>query len=250
MLGRFERMLEDAVEGSVRRVFPTQLQPVQLAKAAARAMEESQVVGLSGTEVPNAYLVRLAPSDLERFADFRGTLSQQLAEYLRDYAADRGLRPVGPPAVELRGDEHARAGSVRVDARFVDLEPRRAQELDHALEGTRALRLAALRQREEAPPAAAAPALVDETGMRYPLEPSDVVVRLGRSLDNDIVIADQRVSRYHAQVRWDGSAWRVSDLGSTNGTYVDDRPVEGASLPLLPRGTLKVGGHTLRYEPD
>ena len=45
--------MEQAVEGSLRRVFPTTLQPVQLAKAAARAMEEAQVVGLRGAEVPN-----------------------------------------------------------------------------------------------------------------------------------------------------------------------------------------------------
>ena len=33
MLARFERLMEQAVEGSLRRVFPTPLQPVQLAKA-------------------------------------------------------------------------------------------------------------------------------------------------------------------------------------------------------------------------
>ena len=67
MLARFERLMEQAVEGSLRRVFPTTVQPVQLAKAAARAMEEAQLIGLHGAEVPNSYRLRLAPSDLERF---------------------------------------------------------------------------------------------------------------------------------------------------------------------------------------
>jgi len=54
MLARFERLVEQAVEGSLRRVLPTHLQPVQLAKAAARAMEEAQIIGVRGAEVPTA----------------------------------------------------------------------------------------------------------------------------------------------------------------------------------------------------
>ena len=78
MLARFERLMQHAVEGSLRRVFPTTLQPVQLAKAAARAMEEAQLIGLHGAEVPNHYRLRLAPADLERFADYQVTLAREL----------------------------------------------------------------------------------------------------------------------------------------------------------------------------
>src|SRR6476661_3040657 len=103
MLARFERLMEQAVEGSLRRVFPTTLQPVQIAKASARAMEEAQVIGLSGVaaEVPHAYRVRLAPHDLARFSDYEATLARELSRYLVDYAHDRGLRPVGEPHVEV-----------------------------------------------------------------------------------------------------------------------------------------------------
>src|SRR6185437_5109214 len=99
MLARFERLMEQAVEGSLRRVFPTSLQPVQLAKAAARAMEQAQVIGVHGPQVPNSYRLRLAPADLERFATYRASLSQELAQYLVDYAHERGLRPIAAPTV-------------------------------------------------------------------------------------------------------------------------------------------------------
>src|SRR5215211_311078 len=99
MLARFERLTEQAVEGSLRRVFPTALQPVQLAKAAARAMEDAQVIGVRGREVPNSYRLRLAPADLQRFADYRATLARELTTYLVDYARERGLRPVNEPRV-------------------------------------------------------------------------------------------------------------------------------------------------------
>jgi len=105
MLARFEQLMEQAVEGSLRRVFPTTLQPVQVAKAAARAMEEAQVIGLAGAEVPNAYRVRLAPPDLARFAEYTSAMSRELSRYLVEYARERGLRPVAEPSVELAADK-------------------------------------------------------------------------------------------------------------------------------------------------
>src|SRR2546430_12443576 len=104
MRARFERLMEQAVEGSLRRVFPTTLQPVQLAKAAARAMEEAQVVGLRGAEVPNRYRLRLAPAHLERFGDYTATLARGLSTYLVDLAHRRGVRPVAHATVGLLVD--------------------------------------------------------------------------------------------------------------------------------------------------
>src|SRR5437764_7624807 len=104
MLARFERLMEQAVEGSLRRVFPTPLQPVQLAKAAARAMEQAQVIGILGPEVPNRYELHLAPTDLARFGDYSSTLVRQVGEYLTDYARERGLQPVADIQVHVTED--------------------------------------------------------------------------------------------------------------------------------------------------
>ena len=116
MLARFEKLVEQAVEGSLRRVFPTTVQPVQLAKAAARAMEDAQVIGLHGAEAPNKYELQLAPDDFERFGDYASTLCGEVSRYLADYARDRGLRLVAEPRVELHPDADVRAGSVRAQA--------------------------------------------------------------------------------------------------------------------------------------
>jgi Protein of unknown function (DUF3662)/FHA domain len=240
MLARFERMMEQAVEGSLRRVFPTRLQPVQLAKAAARAMEEAQVVGLRGTEVPNAYTLRVSPEDLARFGEYSATLADQVAEYLADYARQRGLRPVGPPRVEVCADGTVRPGTVRGDARFVDLEPRRQAALEEALEGTRQLRLALPEQSLR---------LTDRFGLDYLLEPETGLVRVGRAADNDVAIPDQRVSRYHAQLRWGQGGWLVSDLDSTNGTFVDDERVAPAEpRPLGAGSVLRLADHDLSIQ--
>lgn len=253
MLARFERLMEQVVEGSLRRVFPTQLQPVQLAKAAARAMEQAQVIGVHGAEVPNRYELRLAPADLERFSAYATILSQQVASYLSDYARERGLRPVAEPRVALVEDAALRAGSVRADARFVDLPAAAHREIDAAVEGTRRLRLADLAAAQPVQTAAGGDRLwlAVAGGAPYALEPSAGVVRLGRATDNDLVLASPRVSRYHAQLRWVESSWLVYDLDSTNGTWLDDRRVVAARpAALVPRARLRLGDRELEVRVD
>ncbi|HEY3060673.1 MAG TPA: FhaA domain-containing protein, partial [Chloroflexota bacterium] len=210
----------------------------------------AQVIGLSGAEVPNAYRVRLAPQDLARFAEYSATLSRELSTYLTEYADERGLRPVGEPRIELTEDAAVRAGSVRVDARFVDVAPAHQAELEDALEGTRRLRLAELAAAASAPPSKAVHErtawLTDRLGLRYPLDTSVGLVRIGRAVDNDVAIDNQRVSRYHAQARWVESDWLVYDLDSTNGTFVDgERVFPSQPRPLRVGVVVRLGDHDL-----
>src|SRR6185295_19007479 len=117
-----------------------------------------------------------------------------------------------------------------------------------ALEGTRRLRLADLAAAQPAVPLERPGALwlTDRLGLRFPLEPQAGLVRLGRAADNDVVIDNQRVSRYHAQLRFIESDWLVYDLDSTNGTYLADQPVLPAQpRPLRTGGMLRLGDHDL-----
>ena len=54
--------------------------------------------------------------------------------------------------------------------------------------------------------------------------------RLGRSSDNDMVFRHERVSRHHAEVRYENGGWFVEDVGSANGVFVNERRVSGARL--------------------
>ena len=62
---------------------------------------------------------------------------------------------------------------------------------------------------------------IDGRRVTYALEQDEVTI--GRSADNDVVIQDALVSRRHARVHRDGTSWRVTDLGSSNGTRVNDQ---------------------------
>jgi pSer/pThr/pTyr-binding forkhead associated (FHA) protein len=88
-------------------------------------------------------------------------------------------------------------------------------------------------------PAVQLPVLVEQTGREHPLRPGSNV--LGRA--GDIVLDDPRVSRRHCQIDLADGTVRVSDLGSTNGTWVNgDRLVEGEPRALGNGDYLSLGG--------
>ena len=83
--------------------------------------------------------------------------------------------------------------------------------------------LARLRQRRLGSPAEPPDAL------RLPLElVHDRPLTLGRSQACDVVVAHDTVSRRHAELWRDGDRWFVTDLGSSNGTWVEGRRVDRA----------------------
>jgi hypothetical protein len=81
--------------------------------------------------------------------------------------------------------------------------------------------------------------------LRIPVRPG--TMRLGRSIDNDIVLADERVSRRHGQVSVRLGMLVYTDLGSTNGSYLNSGPV--TEIALGPGDVLQVGSSTITIEP-
>ena len=64
--------------------------------------------------------------------------------------------------------------------------------------------------------------------------------RLGRNHDNDIVVNNDRVSRYHAEIIHEGAELRVVDVGSRNGVWVNGERIAGPTL-LKPGDRLRIG---------
>jgi len=68
-------------------------------------------------------------------------------------------------------------------------------------------------------------ALLDLWGRPHRLDPRTII---GRQVEGTgLAILEPSVSRHHAHITLDGDAWTLRDLGSANGTYLDDKLIEG-----------------------
>jgi pSer/pThr/pTyr-binding forkhead associated (FHA) protein len=75
----------------------------------------------------------------------------------------------------------------------------------------------------------------------------DAITTLGRDVNNAIVVDDQFASAQHAVLTFRGRSWYVQDLESTNGTFVNGQPVEGA-IPIGYGDEIQVGQVRFRLE--
>lgn len=232
LLSRVEAALEAALEGGFRRLFTPRVQPVEVARALERTMVDLRVVGPSSVDVPNRFIARLNPADFERLGSFRDTAERDAAAYLERRAREGGFRLIGRIQVRLVADQQVPRSLVRGEAVF-----------DESI-GT-LFPFAAGDTRRFEP--ARAPALLIGAEDGQELRVDRQAVKIGRALDNDLVVRDVRVSRHHAVIEWTKEGWIIRDLQSTNGTYAGGRRIDQA--PVDPAGELSLGGYRLTLRP-
>ncbi|MGH2478011.1 MAG: FhaA domain-containing protein, partial [Candidatus Limnocylindrales bacterium] len=245
-LAAIERFFERLFERQSARLFRARVQPIQLQRRIERAMESERLATAGRTLVPNRFVVHLHPADLDGFGDMTGSLASELADGALIFARTRRFTLVDRPSVELVGDPSVVRADIRVTARFADPIAGRGQhhpELeplspDHAEGGTEPPRdpgdASRLRSGPAIPhtdtmvftvPRPTAPTarlrILAPDGLETLCEFDGSSLTVGRSADNDLVLADSRVSRHHARIAGRRGTLVYSDLGSTNGSRVN-----------------------------
>jgi len=82
VLQRFERRLEGMVEGAFARAFKSELQPVEVASAVQREMDDRAAIVAQGrTLVPNDFVVEVADDDYDRLEVYAEQTSPLIAFY-------------------------------------------------------------------------------------------------------------------------------------------------------------------------
>jgi pSer/pThr/pTyr-binding forkhead associated (FHA) protein len=84
-------------------------------------------------------------------------------------------------------------------------------------------------------------------GQRLPIRTP--VVNIGRAEYNDLVLGEESVSASHAKLQRRDETWFLTDLESTNGTFVDGEQLRG-EVPLLPGSTVRFGDVTVLFDPS
>src|SRR3954466_2320368 len=228
MLQRFENRLEQMVSGAFAKAFRSAVQPVEVAAALQREVDNSaQILSRNRRLVPNQFHVELSPQDHERLAPYSSTLTQELTEMLRDHADEQSYLFTGPISISF--DERSDLSTGRFRVRSAALA-----KVTPASEGS--VTDTAVRR---------ANVILEVNGMRHPLEPPGLVV--GRGTDADLRINDPGVSRRHAELQvfpGDPSPQvSVVDLGSTNGMLVNGQRVSHATL--ADGANVKIGNTTM-----
>jgi hypothetical protein len=248
VLRSIESRIAGLVEGTFSRAFRSEVRPVEIARKLAREMEEHKASSLSRTYVPNEYRVFLSPRDRERFADYEEALAAELGGYLLEHARRERLAMLSKPVIEFETDRRLGLGQFGIQTRVVAPEedeqaPAPEPESGRTMIHSTANRVAEPLERRARDRHETALLLVD--GKRLVVGPTGVTI--GRSRQCDVVLNDPNVSRQHAEIRPRGGSWVLSDLGSTNGSILNGRRIEGPEV-VKAGDEVEIGTSKIRFE--
>lgn len=228
-LARIEQRLESWVSGTFTRMFRSDVQPVEVASALQRELDNNaQIVSRDRSLAPNTFSVLLSPRDHERLSPYSDSLVGELSSLVTEHADLQRYALPGPVQVSIERSDDLRTGQFRVASQV---------QADVSAAGG----VPAPRQ---------APAYLEVNGSVVPVLAAGVMV--GRGSDCDIRIDDPGVSRRHAEFRVLGEGLHadvvVVDLHSTNGTLVDGTRV--AQSPVHEGTQVRLGSTTITVRTD
>lgn len=214
---KLEQFCSGLIERAFAKTFPSDLEPAQIARKLVATMEARTREDDGRLHAPGSYVVYVSQADYERLDEHRSYLERAWADVLRNLAVKVGVTfDEGKVSVVMEQRASVPLGAIEIETGAIEETPRSFR----------------LRTIEGVPPQAI-----------YPISGRS---RIGRSEESEIVLLDPGVSRAHAVVEVNGAAAMVRDLGSTNGTFVNGRRVEGEAL--RDGDELRVGSTRLRFE--
>lgn len=222
-LDKFERSVEKAVNNAFSKAFKSEVKPVELASALRRDVDDrAAALGVGRTVVPNEFTIELSSSDLDHVEDWGAeALADELAANVTEHAATQHYAFVGPVTVSFEEAE--------------DLPTGRFQLRSATVRGA------------VAPATSAAPSprhpLLDIDGQRYNLTGKTTII--GRGTEADIVVDDNGVSRKHISLEVTPEGTILTDLGSTNGTFVEEQRI--TEVTLVDGNAIRIGRTVIMY---
>jgi hypothetical protein len=256
LFDRVEKKLERAVNGAFARAFKSEVQPVEIASAIRRAMDDrAAVMGRGRTIVPNLFTVELSDTDYDRLGGYDEELEDELIAAAQEHAESQRYQPGGPIQVAFASANDLETGVFRLrtsTARRPGATPSRQSEGGYAAAAAPAPQAPPVATRHTdddgldatqaqqpvappKPPRRVNPAdrpWLDVDGERYPL--MGAITVLGRDDSADIILDDPGISRRHSEIRVtnDGPhlVASIRDMGSTNGTFLNSERISSGRL--------------------
>ena len=264
-LAAVERFFERLFERPAARLFQARIEPAHVQRAIERAIEAERRVHARRSYSPSVFRVLLSADDRGALEAEQPALGRELSESVRVYARRHDYVLLARPRVDVEASAVVQPGDVRVYADPVQIDPDHGAHpgangmtvlpasgrpavdpIDGADEHLVAQATAVFAAPQpNAPRAQLALRSPGQAVWRLPVRPG--TIRIGRALDNDVVLGDDRVSRHHGQIGIRLGMLVYTDLGSTNGSYLNGSLV--SEIALGPGDVLQLGSSTVTIEP-
>ena len=264
VMTRFESMMQGLVEGSFGRLFRSQLQPVELSNKLTRAMESNLQIGSDRRIAPNVYDVHLSQSDYAFFSSYAQSLAQQLSESLITVARDRGYMLTSRPIVRFHEDPSLVIGQTRIEGQVLDARaipagagvpaaafgganPEETRSMTPEQARALVANAQAQQQQRQAEPMPPAWLTLYRPVRGQSVQLMQPIIHIGRHNTNEVVVNDKRVSRYHAELRYEHGQFVLYDLGSTNGVGING-VLTHDPVPLKNNDMVSIGSHDFVFQ--
>lgn len=231
-INQLEHNIEKLVEGVFNQLFRRGVSAHDIALSIARAMEANlkMQAGDSRAVAPDVYRIHLNPHALEQLSR-RDDVHEQLSQHIVELAMASGYQLLDAPDVQMQANTRLKVHEVAVDAKHssrmreqtaamqaISLEKSEHPKTQLVIDGTRTVWL-------------------DKT-----------LITIGRATDNDVVIDDAYISRYHLQLRSRDGTYVLFDVQSRSGTLVNNVTVREHRLQA--GDVIKIGESRLVYMTD
>ncbi len=272
VLQRFEKRLENLVEGAFAKVFKGVVHPVEIASAMQREADaHKSILGGGRTLVPNRYIIDLSPPDHDRLAQYAAPLAQELAQAQAEYIGEQGWTVYGDVIVEIERGEGLDTGMFRIAAEVytggADQQPPAPpppppgyppqQHQGYGpppgppMGGPPPMGPPGQVSSQPTPPVTPLPTarqarLISSDGRQFAVAIGSTII--GRGEGAQVRLADVGISRQHARLDYDGTRMVLTDLGSTNGTTVNGNRITAAALQH--GDVIQLGTTTLTFRLD
>jgi hypothetical protein len=269
-LSKFEAFMQRIVEAPFARLFPSRLEIPELLGRLERAMEDNLVLAGEGRQLaPIVYDIFISIKDHQQINQSFTLLKNDWQKHLIEFAKQphRHYMLKANPILRLHADSKLRSGEVHIQTSFgadaneggvMATQSLSAEQLAQLRQLSPGQQLAGITnagspassQLGSIPSAASASNSFIGTAIpqarltislpqagRQVYQIEKPVINIGRQLSNDIIVEDKRVSRHHAQIKYQSNGqFVIFDLGSTNGITINGQPNQRLH-------TLRTGDH-------
>jgi hypothetical protein len=242
-LQSLENGLGRIVDGVFNRAFKNSVRPIEIGRRLIREIDVQRSVNSQGQRVvPNHFSVSLSTADFDALRPYIDPLVAELVHAVEQYCTDEGYTLRSGVSVDIVEDAQSPRSKIAISSDFTSRQPAPVAERPAPPMTPPTLVQDVV---TPTPVPVLTASLVISDGRAVALGESPVVI--GRLSECDIMIEDPNISRRHATVTVLDGTYRITDLGSTNGTKVNGTRI--ASQHELAHGDeITVGLISIRFE--